>query len=64
MQEAENARSLIAPAWTARRSGSWNRPDRAPRRCGDAGLARWRERLFDDLSGVDQKPELRIASAG
>jgi sulfonate transport system ATP-binding protein len=34
-----------------------------PRRRGDPRLARWRERLFDDLSGVAQRPELRVASA-
>jgi sulfonate transport system ATP-binding protein len=35
-----------------------------PRRRGDPRLARWRERLFDDLSGVADPPELRIAQAG
>jgi len=35
-----------------------------PRRRGDPRLARWRERLFDDLSGVADPPELRIAHAG
>jgi sulfonate transport system ATP-binding protein len=35
-----------------------------PRRRGDPRLARWRERLFDDLSGVVDPPELRIAHAG
>ena len=35
-----------------------------PRRRGDPRLARWRERLFDDLSGLADPPELRIAHAG
>jgi sulfonate transport system ATP-binding protein len=35
-----------------------------PRRRGDPRLAGWRERLFDDLSGVADPPELRIAHAG
>jgi len=35
-----------------------------PRRRGYPRLARWRERLFDDLSGVADPPELRIAQAG
>jgi len=30
---------------------------------GDPRLARWRERLFDDLSGAGTRPELRVASA-
>jgi sulfonate transport system ATP-binding protein len=34
-----------------------------PRRRGDPRLARWRERLFDDLSGAAEKPELRLASS-
>jgi sulfonate transport system ATP-binding protein len=34
-----------------------------PRRRGDPRLARWRERLFDDLSGADEPPELHLAAA-
>ena len=34
-----------------------------PRRRGDPRLARWRERLFDDLSGAGDRPALRVASA-
>ena len=34
-----------------------------PRRRGDPRLARWRERLFDDLSGAAPRPELRVAHA-
>lgn len=34
-----------------------------PRRRGDPRLARWRERLFGDLSGVATRPELRMANA-
>jgi sulfonate transport system ATP-binding protein len=34
-----------------------------PRRRGDPRLARWRDRLFDDLSGMGTGPELRLASA-
>ena len=39
-----------------------------PRRRGDPRLARWRERLFDDLSGVEDRPglgrpELVVANA-
>ena len=34
-----------------------------PRRRGDPRLARWREQLFDDLSGIGTRPELRLASA-
>ncbi len=33
-----------------------------PRRRGDPRLARWRERLFDDLSGAT-RPELMVANA-
>jgi sulfonate transport system ATP-binding protein len=32
-----------------------------PRRRGDVQLAAWRERLFDDLSGVSKPPDLRVA---
>jgi sulfonate transport system ATP-binding protein len=35
-----------------------------PRRRGDPRLARWRERLFDDLSGLADPPELRVANVG
>jgi sulfonate transport system ATP-binding protein len=35
-----------------------------PRRRGDPRLARWRERLFDDLSGALDPPQLRIANSG
>ena len=35
-----------------------------PRRRGDPRLARWRERMFDDLSGiVPSRPELVVANA-
>ena len=34
-----------------------------PRRRGDTRLARWRERLFDDLSGAPLRPELVVANA-
>jgi sulfonate transport system ATP-binding protein len=34
-----------------------------PRRRGDPRLARWRERLFGDLSGAATRPELRMANA-
>ena len=34
-----------------------------PRRRGDPRLARWRERLFDELRGAVDSPELRIAHA-
>jgi sulfonate transport system ATP-binding protein len=34
-----------------------------PRRRGDPRLARWRERLFGDLSGTANRPELWVASA-
>jgi sulfonate transport system ATP-binding protein len=34
-----------------------------PRRRGDPRLARWREQLFDDLSGVRTAPELAVANA-
>lgn len=34
-----------------------------PRRRGDPRLARWRERLFGDLSGAVTRPELRMANA-
>jgi sulfonate transport system ATP-binding protein len=34
-----------------------------PRRRGDPRLARWRDQLFDDLSGMGTGPELRLASA-
>lgn len=49
------------------RPGQIRRDDRIeltrPRRRGDPRLARWRERLFDDLSGVTARPELRVANA-
>jgi sulfonate transport system ATP-binding protein len=49
------------------RPGRIRRDDRVelarPRRRGDPRLARWRERLFDDLSGVTSRPELRVANA-
>lgn len=35
-----------------------------PRRRGDTRLARWRERLFDDLSGTADLPQLWLANAG
>ena len=34
-----------------------------PRRRGDPRLARWRERLFDDLSGAANRRELWVAGA-
>jgi sulfonate transport system ATP-binding protein len=49
------------------RPGRIRRDDRIelarPRRRGDPRLARWRERLFDDLSGASTRPELRVANA-
>jgi sulfonate transport system ATP-binding protein len=35
-----------------------------PRRRADPRLARWRERLFDDLSGAEDAPELRVVGGG
>jgi sulfonate transport system ATP-binding protein len=34
-----------------------------PRRRGDPFLSRWRERLFDDLSGVAESPAVELAAA-
>ncbi|MGE3782887.1 MAG: ABC transporter ATP-binding protein [Alphaproteobacteria bacterium] len=52
---------LLGRPGTIRRDEKIDLP--RPRRRGDPLLSRWRERLFDDLSGAAEPPALKLAAA-